>query len=356
MGLHHAREDRPVRIAYIIPSLYRMTPNRVVLQLVKGMMARGHVCHVYYFDRSTSDCMAFPCETTRIRLWKSVDLSAYDVVHTHGLRPNLYVWLHPHPATVRTVATIHSYVFEEFRFIYGRALGTLFGHLFVRTLSRHDQVVTLSRHAVDHYARWIPRRRLTFCYNGVEDADLSVPIPLSDRQRIVAHKGDGVLVANVCFFDKIKGLDVLIRALTLLPPSFRLLLIGGGAEEKSLRRLADRVSPGRVLFLGSRRQASRYLPLADVFAQTSWSEGFCLSMAEAALAHVPIVSTDIPGMREKYGANEVTYFPAGDAQALARAIETATSQRTRADRACQSVRQRFTVSQMVSRYEQIYRG
>ncbi len=345
-----------MRIAYIIPSLYRMTPNRVVWHLVEGMVARGHVCHVYYFDPSTADCMTFSCETTRIRLWERLDLSAYDVVHTHGLRPNVYVWLHRQPATVRTVSTIHSYVFEEFRSIYGRALGTLFGHLFVRTLSRHDRVVTLSRDAVDYYARWIRRSRLTYCYNGVEAADLAEPIPLSDRRRILAHKGEGVLVANVCFFDKIKGLDALLRSMALLPPTFRLLLIGGGAEERALHRLADRVCPGRVLFLGRRRQASRYLPLADVFAQTSWSEGFCLSMAEAALAHVPIVSSDIRGMREKYGADEVTYFPAGDMRALAEAIQAAAADKDKVIKACQTVRSCFTIQKMVSCYESIYQG
>lgn len=345
-----------MRIAYIIPSLYRMTPNRVVWQLVKGMTERGHECHVYYFDRLIPDSMAFPCPTTRIRLWERLDLSAFDVVHTHGLRPNIYVWLHRQPASVRTVATIHSYVFEEFRSIYGRLLGTLFGHLFVWTLSRHDRVVTLSRDAIDYYARWIRRACLTCCYNGVEEAVPTVSIPLADSQRILAHKGDGILVANACFFDKIKGLDVLIRALALLPPAFRLLLIGGGADEMSFRRLAARLCPGRVLFLGSRRQASRYLPLADVFAQTSWSEGFCLSMAEAALAGVPVVSSDIRGMREKYGADEVTYFPAGDAHALARAIQTAAADKEKAIRACRTVRSRFTVSKMISCYESIYRG
>ena len=333
-----------------------MTPNRVVLQVVKGMMARGHACHVYYFDRPTPDCMAFPCETTRVRLWQRLDLSAYDVVHTHGLRPNLYVWLHRQPTSVRTVATIHSYVFEEFRAIYGRALGTLFGHLFVRTLSRHDRVVVLSRDAVGYYGRWISKSRLASCYNGVETADLAEPIPLADRQRILAHKGDGVLVANACFFDKIKGLDVLIHAVALLPSRYRLLLIGGGAKERSLRRLAERLCPGRVLFLGSRRQASRYLPLADVFAQTSWSEGFCLSMAEAALAEVPIVSSDIRGMREKYGADEVTYFPAGDIRALAEGIQSAVGEKDKALKACHAVQARFTLSKMVTCYESIYRG
>ncbi len=345
-----------MRIAYIIPSLYRMTPNRVVLRLVRGMMALGHECHVFYFDRTTTDCMAFPCPVTRIRLWRREDLSAYDVVHTHGLRPNLFVWLHRLPTTVRAVATIHSYIFEEFRSIYGRALGTLFGHLFVRTLSRHDQVVTLSRDAVDHYAHWIRPSHLTYCYNGVEPPDRAEPIPEADRRRIVAHKGDGTLVANICFFDKIKGLDVLIRAMELLPAEYRLLLIGGGADERALRQLAARVCPGRVLFLGSRQQASRYLSLIDVFAQTSWSEGFCLSMAEAALARVPIVSSDIPGMREKYDADAVTYFPAGDVQALADAILRTAGQTDQVDKAYQTVKTRFTVSQMIKRYESIYQG
>ena len=345
-----------MRVAYIIPSLYRMTPNQVVLQLVQGMMARGHECRVFYFDPPTADIMTFPCPSRRICLLRREDLSAYDVVHTHGLRPNLYVWLHRLPAAVRTVSTVHSYIFEEFRSIYGRALGTLFGQLFVRTLSHHQRVVTLSRHAVDYYARWISRERLTYCYNGVEPLALDAPLPEADRQLILAHKGDGVLVGNICFFDKIKGLDVLLRALSLLPSSFRLLLIGGGAEERSLRRLAARLCPGRVLFLGSRRQASRYLPLVDVFAQTSWSEGFCLSMAEAALAHVPIVSTDIPGMREKYGADEVTYFPAGNVRALAASLQVAALTRCGVGRASRKVRSQFSISQMVSRYEQIYQS
>lgn len=345
-----------MRIAYIIPSLYRMAPNRVVQQLVEGMMARGHECHVFYFDPVTTDAMAFPCRVKRISLLRATDLTGYDVVHTHGLRPNLYVWIHGVPRGVRAVATIHSYVFEEFRFIYGRVLGWVFGHLFVRTLSRHDRVVTLSRDAVAHYAHWIRPSRLTYCYNGVEEPTVDVPPDADDCRRIREYKGDGVLVANICFFDKIKGLDVLIRALASLPARYRLLLIGSGAEDEALQQLAQRLCPGRVLFLGRRPRASRYLSLVDVFAQTSWSEGFCLSMAEAALTHTPIVSSDIPGMREKYGADEVTYFPAGDAPALAAALREAVGDEAKADRAYRKVVSQFGVEQMITRYETIYQG
>ena len=60
-----------MRIAYIIPSLYRMAPNRVVQQLVEGMMARGHECNVFYFDPVTTDAIAFPCRATRISLLRA---------------------------------------------------------------------------------------------------------------------------------------------------------------------------------------------------------------------------------------------------------------------------------------------
>ena len=193
-------------------------------------------------------------------------------------------------------------------------------------------------------------------YNSVEEPAVDVPPDADDCRRIREHKGDGVLVANICFFDKIKGLDVLIRALALLPAHYRLLLIGNGAEDGALQQLAQRLCPGRVLFLGRRPRASRYLSLVDVFAQTSWSEGFCLSMAEAALTHTPIVSSDIPGMREKYGADEVTYFPAGDAPALAVALREAVGDEAKADRAYRKVVSQFGVEQMITRYETIYQG
>ena len=110
----------------------------------------------------------------------------------------------------------------------------------MRTLSRHDRVVTLSRDAVAHYAHWIRPSRLTYCYNGVEEPTVDVPLDADDCRRIRELKGDGVLVANICFFDKIKGLDVLIRALALLPAHYRLLLIGNGAEDGALQQLAQR--------------------------------------------------------------------------------------------------------------------
>ena len=141
-----------------------------------------------------------------------------------------------------------------------------------------------------------------------------------------------------------------------MPAHYRLLLIGSGAEDEALQQLALRLCLGRVLFLGWRPRASRYLSLVDVFAQTSWSEGFCLSMAEAALTHTPIVSSDIPGMREKYGADEVTYFPAGDAPALAAALREAVGDEAKADRAYRKVVSQFGVEQMITRYETIYQG
>ena len=61
-------------------------------------------------------------------------------------------------------------------------------------------------------------------------------------------------------------------------------------------------------------------------------------------------------MREKYGADEVTYCPAGDAPALAAALREAVGDEAKADRAYRKVVSQFGVEQMITRYETIYQG
>lgn len=55
-------------------------------------------------------------------------------------------------------------------------------------------------------------------------------------------------------------------------------------------------------------------------------------------------------------ADEVTYFPAGDAPALAAALREAVGDEAKADRAYRKVVSLFGVEQMITRYETIYQG
>lgn len=348
-----------MKILYVIPSLFSTAPNAITLSLARGMMAHGHECEVAYFD-SGNDDLPVPCQSRQITFRSDIDFGHYDIVHSYGMRPNLFVTLRKklrHKAKVRFIATCHSYIFEDFRSLFGRVKGSLLSCLFLLSLRRHDRIVVLSHDAVGYYGRWLDRRKLVCCFNGV--ALRQGQIPSEDHARIVAFKGDGVLLADICFLDRIKGVDILVGAMSKLPGKYRLLLIGNGDEEERLKAQALRECPGRVLFLETKPEAYRFLELIDIFVQTAWSEGFCLSMTEAAMMGRKIVSSDIPGMREKYTDAEVTYFSLQGSdedrrEALAQAVCRADASIGMAERAREKALQAFGQEQMIDRYLRIY--
>lgn len=55
----------------------------------------------------------------------------------------------------------------------------------------------------------------------------------------------------------------------------------------------------RVLLLGAKINPYPYINKSDIYVQTSFSEAYCLTVAEARILCKPIVTTDVPGIREQ---------------------------------------------------------
>lgn len=76
----------------------------------------------------------------------------------------------------------------------------------------------------------------------------------------------------------------------------------------------------RVRFLGF-RPVSKLLPEWDVFAySTTESEGMGTAVAEAMMAGLPCLVSDLPVMREICGSKGAAFAPVGDADGFARAL------------------------------------
>ena len=219
----------------------------------------------------------------------------------------------------------------------------------------YDRVAVLSEDAKRHYSKWIPEEKLRVCYNGVdvskEPSETMKASLTRDRQQVEEFKGDSILIGCICELVKIKNLDVMLQAMALLPLEYKLLLIGSGADEKSLQEQADQLGiSDRVLFLGYRDEAHRLLPLVDIYAMTSRSEGFCLALTEAAMYGKRIVCADIPGMREKYTDTEVTYYNVCSEKELFEAILYAENDEEKAVKAQVKAEKEFTAAKMCERY------
>jgi len=127
-----------------------------------------------------------------------------------------------------------------------------------------------------------------------------------------------------------KGHDVLLRALAAMPErSWHLTCVGGldrdpawAAAVQALARECGLES--RVSFAGEEGRAAvdaRY-HAADVFVLPTWYEGYGMAVAEALARGLPVVSSATGAIADLVGADAGLLVPAGDAPALAQALES----------------------------------
>ena len=118
-----------------------------------------------------------------------------------------------------------------------------------------------------------------------------------------------------------KSVSTALHALSLLPPKFALTIIGDGPERANLQSLVTDLSlEGRIDFEGHvpPDEVSLWFAQADVLLITSKSEGRPNVVLEAFAAGVPVVGTDIPGLRELVIPDASgMLFPFGNYEALA---------------------------------------
>ncbi len=102
----------------------------------------------------------------------------------------------------------------------------------------------------------------------------------------------------------VKGVDIFLRALAPLlveRPHLHLVIIGDGAESEKLKALAKSLSSERIHFCGWRTPSVPDLPDLDLCVCSSHNEGTSVSIIEAVIAGVPVVSTQVGGMGDLLG-------------------------------------------------------
>lgn len=121
-----------------------------------------------------------------------------------------------------------------------------------------------------------------------------------------------------------KNQALLLRAFARLPmKDARLMLVGSGALEDDLRRLAAELGVGeRVVLAGFHADPAPFYATAELFVLPSNDEGFGNVLVEALSFGLPVVSTDCPS-----GPAEILengrwgrLVPVGDEAALAKAM------------------------------------
>jgi glycosyltransferase involved in cell wall biosynthesis len=153
-----------------------------------------------------------------------------------------------------------------------------------------------------------------------------------------------------------KGVDILIRALPALD-GYKLFIVGSGKAAGRLEELAGRLNVrGRCHFAGYRLNAYCYLPHYDIFALPSRSEGFPLSLLEAAFYKRPTVASNLPVIVESYDSRSLSIFDLKRPESIVDAIRNATNNAEMGENLFRKYKECYSPKKMYQRHLLIYEG
>ncbi len=234
-----------------------------------------------------------------------------------------------------------------------------------------DQVTTICEGLrEDIVGRGIPPDRVTVIPNAVDVRAFKFGTEPDAQLRRSLGLDGAIVIGFAGSFYGYEGLSLLIEAAKELLPRYshlRLLLVGGGPQEGNLRAQATAAGlQDKVIFTGRVPHADvqRYYDLIDVLAYPRLPIRLTelvtpLKPLEAMAQGRMLVASDVGGHRELIRHGETGFlFRAGDALALAKAIDDVLSRRAQwpeiRARARHFVEVERTWATSVARYREVY--
>ncbi len=123
-----------------------------------------------------------------------------------------------------------------------------------------------------------------------------------------------------------KGLDRLINVSKRLVKEgydFDVWVLGNGKDDAEFHELISKNNLQDVIFaLGSKTNPFKYLNISDCYICTSRYEGFSMILSEAVTLGLPIIATDISGVREMLGDSEYGIVVSNDEDGIYEGMKT----------------------------------
>lgn len=282
-----------------------------VLDLARGLVARGHEVHVMadgrYGDRF-AECAHFhpvPVNLSRRHPWLGLRLRRLlrriqpDICHAHGNKAaQLLGNVKRRQGSTRAayVATLH---------------GTKSSH---QAFSKMDGVIAVSEEIAANLQH--PVKQVIFNGGALADTHTPTDRPIPDATPLLVAAGR---------LEPVKGFDRLIDAWAAIQPSEgHLVILGEGRERSRLEALiASQGLPDRITLPGFESNVAGWLNRADACVISSAREGFPYILTESLLSCCPVLSTPVSGVDAFLPASSIA--SSHDRHALAELLRTALS-------------------------------
>jgi glycosyltransferase involved in cell wall biosynthesis len=252
-----------------------------------------------------------PFDATHVRyayrLQSLIQQQGYDIVHNHlavyaGMPTMVARRLHK-----PTVVSFHntSHASDVLSNPLLRLARDGYGHLSIKLATQLADVVTgCSQDVVDSHMRQygIDPAKTRVLYYGV---DMSPRMEQEQRaavRREIDVPEDAPMIVHIGRFAEQKnhfGLLEIAKKLRASHPAAVFVLVGDGKLRSAVEeKVAQEGLQSMVRFLGIRNDVDRILGASDMLLLPSFWEGFGMVAIEANAASIPVVASDVDGLRE----------------------------------------------------------
>jgi len=245
-----------------------------------------------------------------------------DIIHSHACDLGFFIALWAKIWRIPVIQTCHSITFPHPHL----AVVKRYSEWFFLRFGLFDKIITIDYNLLPLFKKYKLRNFEYFNIAGVDYEQFG-----EAKNNLCLSKNGGVKFIYVGRIEPLKGLDYLLRAVTVLKErnlKFELWIVGDGPSRKDLEELSCRLGlEGYVKFFGAVDERGKLIQtycLADVFVLPSLLEGLPLTVLEAWAAGLAVISTRI-GMLSHIGkdGDNIMFVPFRDEGALAKAMAQA---------------------------------
>lgn len=199
-------------------------------------------------------------------------------------------------------------------------------NLYRRLALRRASALVVPSHRLERIALDVwrqPPARVHRIANGIPTSSYAIP-PAPDAIPGLVKGAGEKWVGTLAGLRAVKDLPAMVRAFARLPAEWQLVILGEGPERQAILAEAQATGVAARLHLpGFAADPAKVVGLFDIFALSSRSEQFPISVVEAMAAGLPIAAPAVGDVGQMAAEENAPFIvPAGDADALAQAFIT----------------------------------